>query len=182
MKYLETSIKGLFTIEPKIYCDNRGYFFESFKKEEFTSHIGKFNVVQENQAWTKKKGVIRGLHFQKDSYAQAKLVRVIKGKVWDLALDLRKESQTFGKYLYFELSEENNLQLFIPRGFAHAYQILSNEAILQYKVDNYYAPEYESGIRYDDTDLSIPWPLEAREVSDKDKNMKTFKDFLEGKE
>ena len=138
MNYIEQAVKGVFVIEPKIFGDSRGYFYESFKQAEFDEHIGRHvEFIQENQSKSSK-GVLRGLHYQKGDASQAKLVRVVKGAVLDVAVDIRKSSPTFGKYVAVELSEENNRQLFIPRGFAHGFLVLSDEAVFTYKVDNVY--------------------------------------------
>ena len=150
MDYIEQSVKGVFVIEPKVFGDSRGYFYESFKQAEFDEHIGHHvEFVQENQSKSSK-GVLRGLHYQKGDASQAKLVRVVKGAVLDVAVDIRKSSPTFGKYVAVELSEENNRQLFIPRGFAHGFLVLSDEAVFTYKVDNVYAPQADAGIMYND--------------------------------
>lgn len=157
MNYIEQSVKGVFVIEPKVFGDSRGYFYESFKQAEFDEHIGHHvEFVQENQSKSSK-GVLRGLHYQKGDASQAKLVRVVKGSVLDVAVDIRKSSPTFGKYVAVELSEENNRQLFIPRGFAHGFLVLSDEAVFTYKVDNVYAPQADAGIMYNDPQVGIEW-------------------------
>ena len=158
MNYIQTEIDGVWLIEPKVFFDERGYFMEAFKKEEFESHIGPVNFVQDNESKSSF-GVLRGLHYQKGEYSQAKLVRVIKGEVLDVAVDLRKSSPTFGKYVSVLLSEENKRQFFIPRGFAHGFAVLSEEAIFTYKVDNKYAPQAEASILFNDKTLGIDWPL-----------------------
>ena len=152
MNYIQTEIDGVWLIEPKVFFDERGYFMEAFKKEEFESHIGPVNFVQDNESKSSF-GVLRGLHYQKGEYSQAKLVRVIKGEVLDVAVDLRKSSPTFGKYVSVLLSEENKRQFFIPRGFAHGFAVLSEEAIFTYKVDNKYAPQAEASILFNDKTL-----------------------------
>ena len=179
MNIVETEIKGVFIIEPKVFGDNRGYFFESFSQREFESVIGPVTFVQDNQSKSSY-GVVRGLHFQKPPHAQAKLVRVVKGKVLDVAVDLRKDSPTFGKYIAVELSDENHRQVFIPKGFAHGFSVLSEEAVFQYKCDEYYAPESEAAIAWDDQDLNIDWKVPAEEVvlSVKDRNHPTLKEFI----
>lgn len=179
MNIVETEIKGVFIIEPKVFGDNRGYFFESFSQREFESVIGPVTFVQDNQSKSSY-GVVRGLHFQKPPHAQAKLVRVVKGKVLDVAVDLRKDSPTFGKYMAVELSDENHRQVFIPKGFAHGFSVLSEEAVFQYKCDDYYAPESEAAIAWDDQDLNIDWkvPAEAVVLSAKDRNHPTLKEFI----
>ena len=167
----ETYLKGCYVIEPKIFEDERGYFFESFNQQEFEEKIGeKINFVQDNQSFSKR-GVIRALHMQKGEYAQAKLVRVIQGKVLDVAVDLRKNSETFGKHFSIELSEQNKKQLFIPRGFLHGFATLEDNTIFAYKCDNYYHKEAELGVRYDDKSLGINWGIDESNVllSRKDK-------------
>ncbi len=179
MNIIETEIKGVYIIEPKVFGDSRGYFFESFSQREFESVIGPVTFVQDNQSKSSY-GVIRGLHFQKPPHAQAKLVRVVKGKVLDVAVDLRKDSPTFGKYMAVELSDENHRQVFIPKGFAHGFSVLSEEAVFQYKCDEYYAPESEAAIAWDDQDLNIDWKVPAEDVvlSQKDRNHPTFNEFI----
>ena len=163
MEYIETEIKGVLIVEPKVFDDQRGYFFEAWKKEEFQRHAGPVEFVQDNESKSSY-GVLRGLHYQKGDASQAKLVRVIKGRVLDVAVDLRKDSSTFGHHVMVELSDTNKRQLFIPRGFAHGFLVLSDEAIFTYKVDNVYAPEAESSIRFDDPDLAIQWPIDMGKV------------------
>ncbi len=177
MNYIETSIEGVWIIEPKVFADKRGYFFESWKKEDFESHIGNVDFIQDNESRSSY-GVLRGLHYQKGEFSQAKLVRVIKGKVLDVAVDLRKSSHTFGKYVAVELSEDNKRQFFIPRGFAHGFVVLSDYAIFTYKVDNVYAPQAEAGIKWNDETVNVEWPIPAADVvvSDKDDNAVALKD------
>ena len=177
MKFIKTEIPEVVIIEPKVFGDERGYFMESYRKDLFDKNVREINFIQDNESKSKK-GVLRGLHYQLPPFAQSKLVRVIKGKVLDVAVDIRKNSPTFGKYIAVELSEENKRQLFIPRGFAHGFLVLSDEAIFTYKVDNYYAPEYDRGIRFDDPDIGIDWnfPKEEIIVSDKDRNAPLLKD------
>lgn len=178
MNYVEQSVKGVFVIEPKVFGDSRGYFYESFKQAEFDEHIGHHvEFVQENQSKSSK-GVLRGLHYQKGDASQAKLVRVVKGSVLDVAVDIRKSSPTFGKYVAVELSEENNRQLFIPRGFAHGFLVLSDEAVFTYKVDNVYAPQADAGIMYNDPQVGIEWPKLDCEflLSEKDTKHPLLKD------
>jgi dTDP-4-dehydrorhamnose 3,5-epimerase len=172
MKITETSISDLFIIEPKVFSDTRGYFFEPYNKEKFDKNFGITNFVQDNESKSSK-GVLRGFHFQKPPYDQAKLVRCIEGKVLDIALDLRKNSNTFRKYEKVILSSKNKKQFFIPRGFAHAFLVLSESAIFSYKVDNVYAPSYDSGIVWNDPDLSVDWGFNESEliISKKDKNL-----------
>ncbi len=171
MEYKKTTIEGVYVIEPKVFNDARGYFFEAWKKEEFEQHIGKVEFVQDNESKSSY-GVLRGLHYQKGDCSQAKLVRVIKGKVLDVAVDIRKSSPTFGKYVMVELSDENKRQFFIPRGFAHGFLVLSDEAIFTYKVDNAYAPQADAGIRWNDPDINIQWPIDPAQVQTSEKDLK----------
>lgn len=177
MEYKETAISGVYIIEPRVFYDARGYFFEAWKQAEFEEHVGKVNFVQDNESKSSR-GVLRGLHFQKGSASQAKLVRVIKGRVVDVAVDLRRSSPTFGQHVMVELSDENKRQFFIPRGFAHGFLVLSDEAIFTYKVDNPYAPQADGGIRWNDPALAINWPTEGLEVltSEKDLRQPLLKD------
>ncbi len=171
MNFKKTDIEGLYVIEPHVFNDARGYFFEAWKKQEFEEHVGVVDFIQDNESKSSF-GVLRGLHYQKGAYAQAKLVRVIKGRVLDVAVDLRKSSATFGKHVMVELSEDNKLQFFIPRGFAHGFLVLSDEAIFTYKVDNVYAPQAEAGIRWDDPDVAIQWPIDPSQVLTSDKDLR----------
>ena len=172
MNYIQTEIDGVWLIEPKVFEDARGYFMETFKEEEFQKYVGKVHFVQDNESKSSY-GVLRGLHYQKGAFCQAKLVRVIKGCVLDVAVDIRKGSPTFGKHVAVELSEENKRQLFIPQGFAHGFHVLSDEAIFTYKVDNPYTPSVERSIRYDDPDIQINWGIESpEEVNLSEKDMK----------
>ena len=177
MEYKSTNIKGVYIIEPRVFNDARGYFFEAFKQSDFDKNIGHMNFIQDNESKSSY-GVLRGLHYQKGNFSQAKLVRVISGKVLDVAVDLRKSSETFGKYIMVELSGENHRQFFVPRGFAHGFLVLSDEAVFSYKVDNDYAPNEEASIRFDDPQLGIEWPVKGVDVvtSDKDLNGKSFKE------
>ena len=177
MEYIKTEIEGVFVIEPKVFNDARGYFMEAWKQAEFNEHVGKVDFIQDNESKSSF-GVLRGLHFQKGAAAQAKLVRVIKGKVLDVAVDIRKSSPTFGKHVMVELSEENKRQFFIPRGFAHGFLVLSEEAFFTYKVDNPYAPQSEAGIRWNDPALAIQWPIDPQKVQTSEKDLKqpSFKD------
>lgn len=179
MNVIKTDIDGLVIIEPRVFGDSRGYFFESFSERDFKREVADVDFVQDNESKSSY-GVVRGLHFQKPPYAQAKLVRVVKGKVLDVAVDLRKESPTFGRYVAMELSEENHRQMFIPRGFAHGFSVLSEEVIFQYKCDNYYAPQSEGAVAWDDPDLDIDWKIPAEKVllSEKDKKHPRLKDIL----
>ena len=171
MEYLETKIKGVFIIEPKVFQDARGYFMEAWKQAEFDEHVGRTVFIQDNESKSSF-GVLRGLHYQKGDASQAKLVRVIKGKVLDVAVDIRKSSPTFGQHVMVELSEENKRQFFIPRGFAHGFLVLSDEAIFTYKVDNPYAPQCDAGIRWNDSDLGIEWPIDPAKVLTSEKDLK----------
>ncbi|RRC99103.1 dTDP-4-dehydrorhamnose 3,5-epimerase [Prevotella sp. OH937_COT-195] len=175
MNYLRTDIDGVFIIEPRVFEDSRGYFFESFKQEEFDKNIGRVNFIQDNESKSSR-GVLRGLHYQKGDFSQAKLVRVIKGTVIDVAVDIRKSSPTFGKHVIVELSEDNKRQFFIPRGFAHGFLVMSDEAIFTYKVDNVYSPNSEASIRFDDPELGIDWPISAKDIllSPKDETGRKF--------
>ena len=178
MNILETDIEGLLIIEPKIFRDPRGYFFESFNEREFHDKVGKIDFVQDNESKSSY-GVIRGLHFQEGSHAQSKLVRVVSGAVLDVAVDLRKGSPTFGRHVAVELSGKNHRQLLIPRGFAHGFSVLSNKVIFQYKCDNFYAPQHEGAVAWDDPDLGIDWKIPAEDVilSNKDRNHPSFKEY-----
>ena len=171
MDYIKTELEGAFVIEPKVFSDARGYFMETWKQEEFNEHVGKVDFIQDNESKSSF-GVLRGLHFQKGSLSQAKLVRVIKGKVLDVAVDIRQSSPTFGKHVMVELSEDNKRQFFIPRGFAHGFLVLSEEAIFTYKVDNPYAPQAEAGIRWNDPALGIEWPIDPAQVLTSEKDLK----------
>ena len=171
MEYKETKIKGVFIIEPKVFQDARGYFMEAWKQAEFDEHVGRTVFIQDNESKSSF-GVLRGLHYQKGDASQAKLVRVIKGKVLDVAVDIRKSSPTFGQHVMVELSEENKRQFFIPRGFAHGFLVLSDEAIFTYKVDNPYAPQCEAGIRWNDPDVGIEWPIDPAKVLTSEKDLK----------
>jgi dTDP-4-dehydrorhamnose 3,5-epimerase len=179
MEIIKTEIDGVVIIKPKVWEDARGYFFESFVQKEFDEKVCKTTFVQENESKSTY-GVLRGLHYQLPPFAQAKLVRVIKGSVLDVAVDIRKNSPTFGKYVAVELTGENHLQLFIPRGFAHGFAVLSDEAVFQYKCDNYYSPQNEGGIRFDDASIGIDWKLPKNELilSDKDAQHPNFDEFL----
>ena len=171
MEVIQTEIEGLLIIQPKVFGDERGYFFESFSMKEFEEKVSKTVFVQDNESKSRY-GVLRGLHFQKPPFAQAKLVRVVAGRVLDVAVDIRNDSPTFGRYFSLELSGENKLQLFIPRGFAHGFVVLSDEAVFQYKCDNYYSPAHEGAIRWNDPRLHIDWQLPENDfiLSEKDKN------------
>jgi dTDP-4-dehydrorhamnose 3,5-epimerase len=175
----ETKLKGCYVIEPTIFEDTRGFFFESFNQVKFNALIGEnVDFIQDNESFSKK-GTLRGLHFQKGEYAQAKLVRVIKGCVLDVAVDIRKDSVTFGEYVSIELSDDNKKQLFIPRGFAHGFVVLSDSAIFSYKCDNFYNKDAEGGIIYNDKSLNIDWKMSEDEIirSKKDLMLSTFENI-----
>lgn len=178
MTVKETGIDELVVIEPRVFGDNRGYFTSPYIAENFDKLVSKTVFTQDNESLSSK-GVLRGLHFQKPPFEQAKLVRVIRGRVIDVALDLRKKSPTYGKHFAIELSGENKLQLFVPRGFAHGFVVLEDETIFSYKVDNDYAPEYEDGILWNDQDLNINWQLNGLEpiLSEKDRNLASFRNY-----
>ena len=178
MEIVKTDIEGVVIIEPKVFGDARGYFFESFSQREFDEKIGKIDFVQDNESKSCY-GVLRGLHFQNPPYSQAKLVRCVRGRVLDVAVDIRKGSPTYGKYVAVELSEDNHKTLFIPRGFAHGFSVLSETAVFQYKCDNYYAPQSEGALQWNDKDLNINWLISDDKVilSEKDKHHQSFKDF-----
>lgn len=178
MKFIKTNISDVYIIEPTVFGDNRGYFSESFNLKKFEENVYPIKFLQDNESKSSK-GVLRGLHFQKPPFNQAKLVRCIEGSVLDVAVDIRKGSPTYGEHVAVELSGENKRQLFVPRGFAHGFSVLSESATFAYKVDNTYAPEYDSGIRYDDTELNIDWGISDEEVqlSEKDKNLVNFIDL-----
>ena len=170
MNFIQTEIPDVVIIEPKIHGDDRGYFVETYRKDRLEGFIGyAIDFCQDNESKSKK-GVLRGLHYQLPPFAQTKLVRVIKGKVLDVAVDIRKGSPTFGQYVAVELSETNKRQLLVPRGFAHGFLVLEDETIFAYKVDSYYSPECDRGIAFDDPDIAIQWPLPKEQLllSDKD--------------
>jgi dTDP-4-dehydrorhamnose 3,5-epimerase len=178
MEYIKTEIDGLWIINPLVFNDERGYFMESYKKEEFEQTIGRIDFVQDNESKSSY-GVFRGFHYQEGEAAQAKLVRVIQGKVWDIAVDIRKNSATFGKYVAVELNEENKRQFFIPRGFAHGFLVLSETAVFSYKVDNVYSPAHERCINCMDSDLAIQWRIDKTQIrlSEKDRLGKQLKEI-----
>ena len=171
MEFKELDIKGVWLIEPKRFGDARGYFCETFKLSEFESHIGKVEFVQDNESLSTR-GVLRGLHFQRGEWSQAKLVRVSQGRVLDVAVDLRGGSPTYGQHVAVELSRDNGRQMFIPRGFAHGFVVLSDEAQFQYKVDNVYAPQSEATLRFDDPALGIDWPIAKEEMKLSEKDLR----------
>jgi len=179
MDVIKTDIEGVFIIEPKLFGDSRGYFFESYSAREFREKTGlDITFVQDNESKSRY-GVLRGLHFQLPPYAQSKLVRCVKGKVLDVAVDIRKGSPTFGKYAACELTEENHRQFFVPKGMAHGFCVLSEEAVFQYKCDEFYHPEVEGAVIWNDPNIGIEWPIKVEDVllSEKDKYNPQFKDF-----
>jgi dTDP-4-dehydrorhamnose 3,5-epimerase len=178
MKFVETKISDVIIIEPTVFGDERGYFLESYNQNKFEEVVGKTSFVQDNESKSSK-GVLRGLHFQKPPFEQAKLVRCIEGEVLDVAVDIRKNSKTYGQHVTVLLSGENKRQLFVPRGFAHGFLVLSDTATFAYKVDNTYAPEFDAGIRWNDKELNIQWGLEESEVlvSAKDAELPFFSEF-----
>jgi dTDP-4-dehydrorhamnose 3,5-epimerase len=178
MTFVKTFIDGIYIIEPKIFEDARGFFYEGYNKRIFDQEGLNYNFVQDNISKSSY-GTIRGLHFQKGEFAQAKLIRVLVGHIIDVAVDLRLNSPTYGKYIEVELSDKNHKQLLIPRGFAHGFSVISNEAIINYKVDNFYSKDHEDGIRFDDPDLNINWRIAKDKaiISDKDKKYFCFKEF-----
>ena len=177
MEVIKTEIEGVVIIEPRIFNDERGYFYESFSQREFEEKVCRTTFVQDNQSKSSY-GVLRGLHFQKPPYCQSKLVRCIKGAVLDVAVDIRKGSPTFGKYVAVELTEENHRQFFVPRGFAHGFAVLSEEAVFQYKCDNFYNKESEGSVAWNDPELNIDWriPFDKVLLSEKDKLSKNIAD------
>ena len=178
MDVIKTKIDGVVIIEPKVFCDARGYFFESFSQREFEEKVRKINFVQDNESMSSY-GVMRGLHFQRPPFAQSKLVRCVKGRVLDVAVDIRKGSPTYGQYVAVELSEDNHRQFFVPRGFAHGFVVLSETAVFQYKCDNFYAPEADGGINIKDDTLDIDWQIQIEKaiLSEKDLKHVSLKDF-----
>lgn len=178
MEVIKTDIEGVVIIEPRIFKDARGYFFESYSKREFDEKVRPVNFVQDNESCSTR-GVMRGLHFQRPPFTQSKLVRCVKGAVLDVAVDIRKGSPTFGKYVAVELTEDNHRQFFVPRGFAHGFAVLSDIAVFQYKCDNYYHPESDGGISILDSSLGIDWHLDPAEaiLSEKDTKHPLLKDF-----
>lgn len=178
MKVIKTKIERVVIIEPKVFKDSRGYFFESFSQKDFEEQVCKINFVQDNESMSSY-GVMRGLHFQRPPYTQSKLVRCVKGRVLDVAVDIRKGSPTYGQHVAVELTEDNHRQFFIPRGFAHGFAVLSDIAVFQYKCDNFYAPEADGGINIKDESLNIDWqiPVSSAILSEKDLKHVCLKDF-----
>ena len=173
---IKTKIPGVIIIQPKCFIDDRGYFLESYNKTSYKEILPNINFVQDNESQSSY-GVLRGLHFQKEPFAQAKLVRVIKGEIQDVAIDIRPNSKTYKKYVSVVLNDENRKQLFIPKGFAHGFVVKSNKAIVSYKVNNYFNPEYDSGIKYNDTSINIKWSIPENEIilSKKDSKLSPLK-------
>ena len=181
MNIIKTALEGVLIIEPTVFGDERGYFYESFNAKRFQEQTGiEVNFIQDNESKSKY-GVVRGLHFQLGEYAQAKLVHVAKGRILDIAVDIREKSPTFGQYIAIELSDINHRQLFIPRGFAHGFSVLSEDAVFQYKCDNYYNPQSERGVLWNDPDIGIDWQLPTSDIilSEKDKKHPLLKDLCE---
>ena len=178
MEVIKTAIDGVVIIEPKVFKDQRGYFFESFSQREFEAKVRKINFVQDNESMSSY-GVMRGLHFQRPPYTQSKLVRCVRGKVLDVAVDIRKGSPTYGQHVAVELSEDNHRQFFVPRGFAHGFAVLTDTAVFQYKCDNFYAPQADGGISIKDESLGIDWkiPTDKAILSEKDTIHSCLKDF-----
>ena len=179
MNLIKTKLDGLVVLKPTVFKDNRGYFMESYNQKNINKLLGNINFIQDNESESSR-GVLRGLHFQKPPYTQAKLVRCLKGSVLDVVLDLRKDSKTYGIFETISLTEENKKQLFIPKGFAHGFIVLSKSAIFSYKVDNYYNSDSESGVLWSDLDLNIDWKINKNEiiVSEKDKNLLAFNEII----
>lgn len=178
MNVIKTDIEGVVIIEPRLFKDDRGYFFESFSQREFEEKVRKINFVQDNESMSSY-GVMRGLHFQRPPFTQSKLVRCVKGRVLDVAVDIRKGSPTYGQHVAVELTEDNHRQFFVPRGFAHGFAVLSETAVFQYKCDNFYAPEADGGINIKDESLGIDWQIPTLNaiLSDKDLKHACLKDF-----
>ncbi|MDR3366533.1 MAG: dTDP-4-dehydrorhamnose 3,5-epimerase [Prevotellaceae bacterium] len=178
MNFTESSLQGVWIIEPKVFADARGYFMETYRESLFEQHVGKVSFVQDNESKSTR-GVLRGLHYQLPPFAQGKLVRVISGEVLDVAVDIRKGSPTFGQHVAVTLTSENRRQLFIPRGFAHGFLVLSSEAIFTYKVDNTYSPQHERSIRFNDPEIGIEWGMDASQLILSEKDRSSAKPFCE---
>ncbi len=178
MEVIKTDIEGVVIIKPRIFTDARGYFFESYSKREFDGKVRRVDFVQDNESCSSR-GVMRGLHFQRPPFTQSKLVRCVKGRVLDVAVDIRKGSPTYGRHVAVELSEDNHLQFFVPRGFAHGFAVLSDTAVFQYKCDNYYHPEADGGIAITDGSLGIDWRIDPAQaiLSEKDTKHPMLRDF-----
>ena len=182
MKATETKLKGVYVIEPKVFGDERGWFMESWSKQKFDAAGLHIEFVQDNHSFSADKGTLRGLHYQTEPMAQAKLLRCTKGAIFDVAVDIRKGSPQYKQWVGVELSAENKKQLFIPHGFAHGFLTLTNDVEVQYKADNFYAPHYDGNIRWDDPDIAIEWPFEPTILSDKDKNAPLLKERVDRNE
>lgn len=178
MKIIDTKLEGVKIIEPKVFKDNRGFFMESFNDKQFVEAGLRFNFIQDNHSLSVEKGVIRGLHYQLSPKAQTKLVRVITGSIYDVAVDIRKDSPTFGEWIGVTLSEDNHCMLLVPKGFAHGFCTLTENTHVQYKVDDYYSAENDKGILWNDPSLSIDWPISNPILSEKDANQPLFKDVV----
>ena len=181
MKKIETELKDCYILEPNRFGDNRGWFSETYNKETLEKLDLYYDFVQDNESFSKEKGVLRGLHFQMPPYTQAKLVRCTKGSVYDVVVDIRKDSPTYGKWIGVELSEENGRQLLIPRGFLHGFQTLTDNVKFSYKCDNFYNKESDAGVMYNDSDIGVIWPIENPILSEKDKNHPKLKELLKEK-
>lgn len=179
MKIIKTELNDCYILEPNKFGDNRGWFMESYNKNVFKENNLDYDFVQDNESFSKEKGVLRGLHFQRPPYTQGKLVRCTKGKVYDVVVDIRKDSSTYGKWIGVELSPENNRQVLIPKGFLHGFQTLTDDVIFSYKCDNFYNKESDGGVAYNDPNLNITWPIEEKILSEKDKNHPTLKELIE---
>jgi dTDP-4-dehydrorhamnose 3,5-epimerase len=178
MKIIATELKDCYIIEPVKFGDNRGWFKETYSEKSFKEAGLEYNFVQDNMSFSKEKGVLRGLHFQKDPFCQAKLVSCIQGSVFDVAVDIRKNSPTYGKWIGVELNPENGRQLLIPRGFLHGFQTLTDDVIFAYKCDNLYSKEHDGGVIYNDPTINVEWPIDNPILSEKDKNQPTFKELI----
>lgn len=180
MNYIKTDIEGPLIVEPRVFGDHRGYFFESFSLRDFEAHVGPIAFVQDNESYSAKRGVLRGLHFQKGDLAQAKLLRVVRGSVLDVAVDIREGSPTLGRHVKTFLSGENKRQFYIPRGFAHGFLVLEDDTIFQYKCDNYYAPEAEGSYRWNDPFFAVDWGISPDEVilSEKDARAPFYSEII----
>lgn len=180
MNYIKTDIEGPLIVEPRVFGDHRGYFFESFSLRDFEAHVGPIAFVQDNESYSAKRGVLRGLHFQKGDLAQAKLLRVVRGSVLDVAVDIREGSPTLGRHVKTFLSGENKRQFYIPRGFAHGFLVLEDDTIFQYKCDNYYAPEAEGSYRWNDPFFAVDWGISPNEVilSEKDARAPFYSEII----
>jgi dTDP-4-dehydrorhamnose 3,5-epimerase len=178
MGFIKTDMEGFLIYEPKVFSDDRGYFFESYNEKTFLEAGLSFDLVQDNQSFSSY-GVLRGLHFQKEPHAQTKIIRVLKGKILDVVVDIRKNSSTYKKWVSVELSDDNYRQLIVPKGFAHGFVVLSDTALVMYKCDDFYAPKSDAGIRFDDPELNIDWKIDKAhiKVSDKDENLPLLKDI-----